>query len=345
MLPQFFYLYNMTKRTGPLLGILLMLCYLPARSQDAKQLYETAQAFIKQSDYANAILVLNRALVQDPKNTAMSLDLAQCYYYQNDAAKALETIKPLLDRDDADDQCFQVAGMIYKYQDDNKECEKVYRKGIRKFPESGPLYNELGELLWAQQDYSAIKQWEKGIEMDPSYSKNYYNACRFYYFSTDRIWSILYGEIFVNMEPLSNRTPEIKNILLESYKKLFADADLMKNSKGKGGFTDAFLKTMNKQSATAGAGINPETLTMIRARFILDWYNDYGAKYPFRLFEQQRQLLQEGIFDAYNQWIFGAAQNLAAYQNWTNAHPAEYSEFNRFQKGRIFKIPKGQYYQ
>ena len=79
----------------------------------------------------------------------------------------------------------------------------------------------------------------------------------------------------------------------------------------------AFLQTMNKQSIVAAAGINAETLTMIRTRFILDWFHDYAAKFPFRLFELQRQLLQEGMFDAYNQWIFGTAQNLAAYQNWT----------------------------
>lgn len=300
---------------------------------------------MRQGDYANATLVLNRAMLQEPKNTEMAKDLAQCYYYQNEADKALAVIKPTLDRDDADDQCFQIAANIYQLLNNAEECEKAYRKGIKKFPDSGPLYNEYGEMLWNRQDNNAIRQWEKGIEMDPSYSKNYYNACKFYYSGTDKVWSILYGENFINMEPLGNRTPEIKNILLASYKKLFADADLARNVKTKNGFMDAFLQTMNKQSNVAANGLNPETLTMIRTRFILDWYTDFGNKFPLRQFELQRQLLQDGMFDAYNQWIFGAAQNLAAYQNWTSTHSAEYGEFTRFQKGRIFKIPTGQYYQ
>jgi hypothetical protein len=83
---------------------------------------------------------------------------------------------------------------------------------------------------------------------------------------------------------------------------------------------------------------------MIRTRFILDWFTDFGNKFPFKLFELQRQLLQEGMFDAYNQWIFTAAQNLPAYQNWITINAGEYTELNRFQKGRIFKIPTGQYY-
>ena len=49
---------------------------------------------------------------------------------------------------------------------------------------------------------------------------------------------------------------------------------------------------MNKQSAAASSGINAETLTMIRTRFILDWYTNYATKFPFKLFELQRQLLQ-----------------------------------------------------
>ena len=314
-------------------------------AQTASELQATARSFMQQGDYANAVLVLNRATQLEPKNIDLTKDLAMGYYMQKDNNKALELIKPLLDREDADDQCYQIAGIIYQQLDLTKDCEKLYRKGIKKFPVSGPLYNELGELLWAQKDYSAIRQWEKGIEIDPNYSKNYYNACKFYYLTTDKVWSILYGEIFVNIEPMSARAPEIKTILLESYKKLFTDTDITKEIKDNNKFTAAFIATMNKQSSIAASGINSESLTMIRTRFILDWAHDYEAKFPFRLFDLQKQLLQEGMFDAYNQWIFGSVQNLASYQNWTLAHSTDYNDFSRFQKGRIFKLPAAQYYK
>ncbi|MBK7882915.1 MAG: hypothetical protein IPJ81_03110 [Chitinophagaceae bacterium] len=219
-----------------------------------------------------------------------------------------------------------------------------YIKRYKKFPESGPLYNALGRNFMGTKDADAIKQWEKGIEAEPSFSKNYYNACRYYHITKNKVWSILYGEIFINMEPLSTKTPEVKNILLDSYKKLFTDIDIEKINKDNNAFTKAFFSCMNKQNAIAFQGINAETLTMIRTRFILDWFAEYAAKYPFKLFVLQRQLLQEGMFDAYNQWIFGAAQNLSAYQNWINVHASEYNELSRFQKGRTFKISKGEYY-
>ena len=312
-------------------------------AQTAAELRETARSFMQQADYANAVLVLNRAIQSEPKNIDIIKDLSLAYYLQKDNTKALEIIKPIIDGNDADDQCYQIAGNIYQQLDLPKESEKLYRKGIKKFPESGAMYNELGEILLAQQDYSAIKLWEKGIEVDPGYSKNYYNASKYYFLTTNKVWSILYGEIFINMEPIGNRTPEIKGIILEGYKKLFAEADITKTTVEAGKFEITFLQLMNKQSNLAALGINPESLTMIRTRFILDWYSSGVERPAFKLFELQRQLLQEGMFNAYNQWIFGPAQNLATYQNWVTNHTAEYNEFSRFQRGRVFKIPAGQY--
>lgn len=57
-----------------------------------------------------------------------------------------------------------------------------------------------------------------------------------------------------------------------------------------------------------------ESLMMIRTRFILDWMNSSAKKYPHRLFEYQQQLLREGMFEAYHQWLFGSAQNLVSFQ-------------------------------
>ncbi len=313
-------------------------------AQDVAELQKNAKTYMQKGDHANAILILNRALVLQPGDLELSKNLALNYYYAKEYVKAIDVLKPLLDRDDADDQCFQMAGDSYWAIEQFKDCEKVYKKGIKKLPNSGILYNDLGQLLWIQKDFSAIKQWEKGIEMDPGFARNYFNACKYYYFTTDKVWSIIYGEIFLNIDPLNESTPEIKNILLEGYKKLFADADLEKSNSDKNQFVVAFLKTMNKQSTAVSAGVNAETLSMVRTRFILDWYTNYGSKYPFKLFEWQRQLLQNGLFDAYNQWIFATAQNLPAYQNWTTTHSQEYNELVLFQKNRVFKVPPGQYY-
>lgn len=333
------------KPIKPIILFVISLFYvLSMEAQTAAELQTTAHAFTQQGDYTNAVLVLNRATQMDAANIEISKDLALNYYLLRDNNRALEIIKPLLDNPQADDQVFQIAGNIYKQSGLTKDCEKLFRKGLKKLPQSGALYNELGELLWQQQDYSAIKQWEKGIEADPNYSKNYYNASKYYYLTSENVWSILYAEIFINMEPLNAHAAEVKDILTESYKRLFANNNLFKDNKDKSKFVLAFIETMNKQNVVAASGINAETLTMLRTRFILDWYQDNAAKFPFKLFDLQKQLLQDGLFDAYNQWVFGSVENLSAYQNWTKIHSSEYTDFSHFQKGRIFKLPPAQYY-
>jgi len=318
-----------------------------AQPEDSKTAHENARTFMRSGDFDNAIVVLTRALQQDKNNTEMQKDLVMCYYLKRDFAKALEGVKTLLDRDDADEVTYQIAGNIYKALEQVKDCEKLYKKGLKKFPKSGPLYNEYGELLWAAKDFSSINQWEKGIQVDPSYAGNYYNAALYYFYTKDKVWGLIYGEIFVNMESLTERGAAMKQLLLKGYKeKLFAEADLMKDEeKNKSEFAKAFLQTMGKQSSLANKGISIETLTMIRSRFILDWYASYGTKFPFRLFDYEQQLLREGMFEAYNQWLFGPADNLVTYDSWTKSHAEQYSAFAAFQQTRIFKMPAGEYYR
>ena len=318
-----------------------------AQPEDHKALHETAKAFMRSGDFDNAIIVLSRALQNDNKNLEMQKDMVMCYYLKRDYAKASDGVKALLERDDADVVVYQIAGNIYKALEEVKECEKLYKKGLKKFPKSGPLFSEYGEYLWAINDFSAIKQWEEGIKADPGYSGNYYNAALFYFYSKDKVWSLIYGEIFINMESLGERGVAMKQLLLQGYKeKLFADADLLKGEENsKCEFAKIFLEGMAKLTLQANKGLTAETLTIIRTRFILDWYASNATKYPFRLFDYQRQLISEGLFDAYNQWLFGVTVNLAAYENWTKTHSTEYNNFINFQKNRVFRMPPGQYYQ
>ncbi len=315
--------------------------------QNADSLQQNGRDYMRNGDWGNAIMVFNRALQQKPNDISLKKDIAYTYFLQRDFVKALETIKPVVESDEADVQSFQIAGTVYRAIEELKEGAKVYTKGLKKFPLSGVLYSEYGELLWHKKDYEAIKQWEKGIEVDASYPGNYYNASRYYYFTTDKVWSIIYGEIFINLESYTIRTAEIKHILYDGYKKLFAEYDLLKgyDTKKKNAFEKAFLTSMNSQSQLASTGINPDRLITIRKGFLENWFETSASHFPFRLFDYHKQLLDANMFEAYNQWIFGAAISPDDYQTWIKNNPDPYNTFNNFQRGRVFKLPQGQYYQ
>jgi len=314
-----------------------------AQEPDATTLHETAKQFMRTADWSNALLVLNKALAKEPNNLSIKKDLALTQYYQRDFANAKETVATLLERDDADVQVYQIAGNIYKALDELKECERIYKKGLKSFSESGALYAEYGELLWLQQDPDCMNQWLTGIDKDPGYSGNYYYASKARYAQGAMLWALLYGEIFINIESYSKRTAEIKALLFEGYKKYFSGTNAGTDKK-QSAFIDEVSKTLKRSQSVVTAGVTTESLIMLRTRFLLDWQQSGAERYPYRLFDHQLQLLREGMFDAYNYWIFEAASNLNSYEKWTKEYVNAYKDFTRFQRSRLFKVPPGQHY-
>lgn len=315
-----------------------------AFAQDTTDFYNRALDFMRSKDYDNAQIVLKKGLEEKPGNALLKKQLAFSYYFQDNNTKALEILKPLIDNKLADDQCYQIAGNIYRESGQGAEREKLFRKGIQQFPENGVLYNELGNVLWEQKNNNAISYWEKGIEEDPNYSKNYYNAARYYYLKEDWFWTIIYSELFINLESFSPKTPEIKEVLLWAYKKYFLQgksASMMKYSKGFSGVcTDKYFK----QSELTKKGITTSTLVMIRTRFMLDWFNGPHRKFPFKLFEFHRDLTRFGMFEAYNQWLFGSTENLNQFQNWVQMNNNIYNTLIKGLQSGKFSLPAKQYY-
>ena len=108
-------------------------------SVDVKTVQETAKNYIRQGDYSNAVLVLNRGLQTNTDNLDLQKDLAFAYYLNRDYAHGIEVAKKFPERSDADVQSFQILGMLYKSIEEVKECEKMYKAALKKFPNSGTL--------------------------------------------------------------------------------------------------------------------------------------------------------------------------------------------------------------
>ena len=337
-----FFYYNFMKVFLNLFFALLLMCKV--FSQDVNELHETARSYIKQGDYTNAAITLEKAIKIEPGNVGITKELAISYMVLKKNNRALEVLIPFIENGKADDQTYQLTGSIYNLLDQRKESDNIYKKGIKKFPTSGALYYEYGTLLLSRQDQNAIKIWEKGIENDPQYAGNYYQACKQFNFSSNRVWTCIYGETFLLLEPGTARTAEIKYILTDTYKKLLSEDDININTKSKSSFEKAYLQIVLKDRPAVNTSFTPELLTMFRTRFLLNWNNTFNKKYPFTLFQIQTNMIEDGLFEAYNQWLFGPVLNLGAYQNWINTHPDEYSAFTNYQTGRIFKFSNTHYY-
>lgn len=330
--------------------ILLVTGILSASAQEqqtAKLLMETARTLVQKGDFDNAVLILERARQQEPDNAELLRDLTYNYYLKRDFGKAIEVGKALVEKPTADQQSFQVLGLAYKAIASYKECGKLYRTALRQFPNSGVIYNEYAELFAMENELDeAIAQWEKGIEVDPSYSSNYYNAAIFYNKKNNWIRAALYSEIFLNLESYTARTTEIKTQLSTAWKNLLIQSNMqqLKEAKATSAFEKNVLDVLSKVLSNTKGNGTIDDLVSLRANFLTAWAESKQKNYPFQLFTQHQYLVKQGLFGAYNYWLFTPSADAEAYKTWQSTHAKEADGFTAFQQSRVFKLPQGEYY-
>ena len=291
---------------------------------------ETAQAKTRQAikledeegKYDEAIKLLQEACQLDPDNITYPYELAYSYTAKKDYKTASDILEKLLSHKDVYGRIYQLLGNAYDYQGMSDKAIATYEKGLKKFPGAGELYLELGNMGFAKKEYGkAIVYYENGIRADPKFPSNYYWAAKLYCSSTEEVWGMIYGEIFMNLERNSKRTVEISKMLFDVYKnqiKFTSDTsmtvsfsknttisveDLKDPKKFKLPFGMIYEKNL-MLTITGEKQIDLNSVDRIRTRFIESYYKgDDPVKYPNVLFDYQQAMLKAGHFEAYNHWL------------------------------------------
>lgn len=327
----------------PMLLLGSMIAFGQAGIADA---HKQAMDKAKDGDLDKALSIIQTAETNYPDNLSLLKDEAFINTWKKDYVKAIEVGKKLIANPDADEQCYQILGSAYRADSKYSEAERVYKQAVDKYPENSLLYAELGDALKQNNKPELAKAaWEKGIEVGPSISSNYYFLTKFYAENNNPLWSVLYGEMFVNFESFSGRTTEIRDTVTGQYAALFETPSVLQNYIDNGQpFEKAVASTFQQFQDMVSGGVTPESLFALRGQFIVNWFNGDNAKeFSFKLFDRQQQLLKLGIFEAYNQWLF-ASYNQSQFNNWGHMHDGLIREFSKFQKSSMFRVPKGEYY-
>lgn len=304
-------------------------------SPEVEQMYQQARNYLTSGNIRQAVVTYQQAIQLAPDVMVLRRDLAQAYQLSGNYQDAYKQLEPVIKSGAADEQCFQIAAASLVAQGEAKKSKSILSKGIERFPHSGLLYHELGKQYDDVNDEeNALKAWLDGIEAEPGYHVNYYEAGRTYMISNKPVWAIIYGEMFINMEQQTPRANETRKMLLAAYKKLYytpVTGELLGFGQNKkeivGSFEAAVKATYMKLAPVVSDGITTENLIMLRTRFLMEWQTAYAAQYPFTLFKFQDDLLRNGNFDVYNQWMFGRAENQQQYDAWNKFHEGEVKAF------------------
>lgn len=331
-------------------------------AQTSDKPLEMARAAIKKMDsgeIAEALDLLERAWKMDPDNQLYPYEIGYAHYLNKDYPAAVKILKKLSKKPGAGKQVYSLLGNSYDNLDNQKKAVKAYEAGIKAFPGSGIFYVELGILEGRRSNWNeAGKYWEQGIVTEPDYASNYFHLANLFAQTDNRIWALLYGEIFINLERNSSRTPVMSEKLYVTWRdavKLEGDSAqvaLYKNINWS--ITDVEeLKfpapliyttavTLGTTAVTGETDLNSTTLDKVRAQTLSFWEDKgYFEEYPNVLFDYQKSIRDAGHFEAYNYWLVSQGDPVG-WEFWLDEHAEEFDAFVDWFNANPLEIPKGQ---
>jgi len=314
-----------------------------------------------------SIKLLEEAQKLDPDRIDYPYELAYANYLKKDYKESIKILEKNKDHPNVTERCFQLLGNSYDISGKTDKAFEAYDSGLKKFPNSGMILLEKGNVYWAKKEYEkALPFYEKGIEADPKFPSNYYRAALIYCSSTEEVWGMIYGEIFMNLERNSKRTSEISKLLFDTYKSQI-------KFESKTNMTVSFCQnmTMNINDVKADKkmklpfcmiyeptllisvafekNIDINSLDRIRTSFSENYFKkEFNVSHPNILFDYQAALLKAGHLEAYNHWILMKGDE-DTFTKWQSENKDKWDTFvkwfteNKIQIDGSHKFYSGQY--
>lgn len=312
---------------------------------EVEQLYRQAKDYLSRGAVDQSVTLFRQAIQMAPQVKLLHRELAQALNSGRRYQQAYTVVEPIIKSGEADELTYH-AGVTALYGlSEGKKAKNLAEKGIKAYPNSGLLHRELAKYYELNKDIEyALDALLLGIERDPAYYLNYYDAARLYANTDKPIWTIIYGEIFVNLERHTPRSSDMRKMILQSYQKIFTTNQVPIPKFGtaitKGEqqtFEAAVMQVMMQLAPIVSDGVTTDNLIMLRTRFVMDWAAQFGQQFPFSLFDYHDDLLREGKFDAYNQWMFGKVENAVTFEAWTRFHEKALPELEAWVAANPYK--------
>jgi tetratricopeptide (TPR) repeat protein len=330
-------------------AVLLALCNATVHAQtNAERAYAKGMEAIQLMDkgeVGRSLELLEEARKLDPKNVHYPYEIAYAHCLNEDYSKSAKILEGLKKHKDANDRVHQLLGNSYSLSGDREKAIKAYEEGLKKFPDSGILHLERGNMEFFIEEYEkALSYYENGIKVDPRFPSNYYWAARLYCSSTEEIWGMLYGEIFMNLERNSKRTAEISKLLYDTYrseiqqtsdtsmsvsfcKQMVIIVDQLTDMENmKLPFCMVYETTLLVPVAFTSE-LDLTGLHGIRQGFIEQYYSmGHDKTHPNVLFDYQKRILDEGHMEAYDHWLLMMGDE-DAFTKWQSANEDKWGAF------------------
>lgn len=333
--------------------LVLLVCVMQLHAQGPENGDKIDQAIqlMDEGNFDQSEALLREVISVDATSYRAMYELAFLQYQKKDYAQALKTGLKAAKMPGASDLAYQLAGNSADYMGNPKKAIALYREGLEKFPNSGSLYLELGNMAFSGSKYlDALSYYEQGIGIAPTFASNYRNATHIFQNSSELVWGLIYGELFINIEPSGGRMQEMSRRLYDMYNaaviigqedgKRSVEFKLTENNKVYGWkdsvhvpFPMIYQLVFSNALPEDATRMDLETINCLRGKFLAEYFAasgaDYCKSYPNILFDYQHRVAQAGHLEAYNYWVFRYGDE-KAFEAWRNAHKTQWSKFREW---------------
>jgi len=302
---------------------------------------------INNKEYKEAIVLFNKAIDINPNIIEYHYEKALAFTLSKQGDSAISLLEDIVKWEDATDIIYQLLATNYVVSKRNDEAAILLKDGIDRFPKSGRLYAELAGTEHGQQNISQVLPlWEKGVEVDPNFPDNYYYLSEYFSFTGERVWTIIYGEIYLNWARIKERKEYItKNVYFAFNESCFIPEDTTNEQlrftliKIKTANPDSFngpfeweyeychrkvLKSMDKANKLQ---FTIKEINTLREKFIDCWFSaELDKRFANALFDWQKRIIKLGYNDSYGYWLYEYAQP-NEFEEWFENNEGKYQQF------------------
>ncbi len=333
---------------------MFILAYLPQSNAQVKthspelaQMYGHALEFIAAKNYQSAIIILKQEITLEPENILLPEQMGKALLLNGQTKEAITTLKETIGKANADTDAYHFLIQAYISNDELKAALKIADMGLSKFPTAGLLQNDKGKIFALKgNDEQALNCYLNGLVNNNSLAENYKDASQIYFMYNNNLPGAIYLEIYLNLAHDTTYDDTLKYQLYMGWKNIceqnipdkYNKSDLSDESSPVPNFQKAITNELFELSPTTSDGISTENLTMLRTRFVMNYIRKHhSTNLSFQLFEWQNELIKNGKFDIYNEWLFGKAESEAGYNAWNTFHDGDINRFMSWKVSHPYK--------
>lgn len=324
----------------------------------AKQMAEKGANKIRFEEYKDGIKLYKKALKIDKGNTDYIYNISYAYYMLGKGKKAWKLIDPVL-KEHPDMKDYH-AFLSMLYESLGKEYNIKPIEVIIKGPSNAKEYaNEAMKLIATDPDKARL-YFDHAIDMNPNEAEYYYQAAKLYANTVERMWTLIYGEIFVNLENNTVRTTEIKKLIFETWKKSLTinspsdmkvevsqekasyGLDKFDETKFVVSFAQSYETTLEIGLYRLADGLALTNMYFYYRDFVNYWFRKKELEYPCFIFDWEKTIAESEHLEAYifwlfkdsfpeefNDWIKIFGKQMAAFETWLLSNKMDITDYNR----------------